>query len=97
MLASLPQSEEIKTITAVLVRLLLSHTSPASPQFNIKGARVNPVSEAEEKENNSHPPAHQASTVAAPSWGKEGVTLNETQNIYYYTGLDIVITELRLF
>lgn len=97
-LASPPQPEEIKTTTAVLIRLLLSLTSPASPQFSIKGARVSPVSEAEEKGNNSHPPAWQASTVAAPSWGKEqGVTLNEIQNIYYYTGLDILITELRLF
>ena len=48
--ASLPQPEEVKITTVVLVRLLPSHCPPVSPHFTIKGARASLVSGAEVKE-----------------------------------------------
>ena len=96
-LASLPQSGKIKITTVVLVRLLLSHITPAFPQFSIKGARVSLVSEAEGK-GITHIHMHSKLPVeAGPSWRQiTDETANEVKTFSYYTKLDIVITELRL-
>lgn len=92
LLASLPQPEKIKTSTVVLVRLLLSHTSLASPHFKIRvGGSL--VSGAEEKETALTHLHSKLSAEADLSWRKEDETewisgillLHWTRHFNYWT------------
>ena len=67
--ASLPQPEEIKITTVVLVRFLASRCPPVSPHFTIKGARASLVIACRSKGNNSHPPEQQASNWSRSKLG----------------------------
>jgi hypothetical protein len=80
--------EKIKTTTVMLIRLLLSHTSPFFLYFNISQKEL---SEGSRKNgNNPRAPTHihlhsKLPVEANPNWGKgEDVTLNEVQNFHLH-------------